>query len=323
MRIVFMGTPEFAVASLEALITEGHDIAAVVTASDKPGGRGRKEPLTSAVATYARKHALPLLQPEKLRDEHFLDALNKLQADLFVVVAFRMLPEVVWAMPPKGTINLHGSLLPAYRGAAPIHWAILNGEQETGVSLFFLKQQIDTGDIIHQEHIPIGPKETTGQLHDRMMHIGARALVRTVSWIVHHEIHPRQQTDALASHAPKIFTETARLDFNWSNKKLFDWVRGMNPYPAAWFNFQGKKIKIFNIHSHEGSHTEKPGSISFINRQMRIASAEGWIEILEIQPEGRQRMPIRDFLNGMNWKEGFIGVVDPLEDQTPNADLSH
>lgn len=315
MRIVFMGTPEFAVASLEALVREGHQIAAVVTASDKPGGRGRKEPLTSAVASYARKHALPLLQPEKLRDEDFLNALRTLNADLFVVVAFRMLPEVVWSMPPKGTINLHGSLLPAYRGAAPIHWAILNGEQETGVSLFFLKQQIDTGDIIHQEHIPIGPQETTGQLHDRMMHIGARALVRAVGWIVNHSHHPRPQEDANASPAPKIFTETARLDFNWSNKKLSNWVRGMNPYPAAWFNFQGKKIKIFSIQCHDGSHIEIPGTISLSNRKMRIASADGWIEILEIQPEGRQRMPIRDFLNGMNWKEGPIGIVDLHEDQ--------
>ncbi len=310
MRIVFMGTPEFAVASLERLLNEGHEVVAVVSASNKTGGRGRKAPIISAVSKFAMDRAIPLLQPEKLRDASFIASLQNYHADLFVVVAFRMLPEAVWSIPSLGTINLHGSLLPYYRGAAPIHWAVLNGEIETGVTIFFLKQDIDTGDIIHQEHIPIGAEEETGSVHDRMMYIGARALVRAMHWIEEGSVLKRRQSDEFASHAPKIYPETAVLDFNWSALKLFNWVRGMSPYPAAWFVFLGKKYKVFKLRPLSEQHSAAPGTLWSGPRFLKIACADGWIELLEIQPEGRNRMAVVDFLNGVSWGEGLIGCVD-------------
>jgi methionyl-tRNA formyltransferase len=310
MRIVFMGTPAFAVASLEALHREGYDIAGVVTATDKPGGRGRKQLVPSPVAVYARTHQLYLLQPEKLRDPVFLESLRALRAELFVVVAFRMLPEVVWSMPPLGSVNLHGSLLPAYRGAAPIHWAILNGERETGLTVFFLKQDIDTGDILHTEGLPIGPAETTGHLHDRMMSLGARVLCRAVRRIREGDYTLRPQPEQAPSHAPKIYPDMARLDPGKPTAQLLRWVHGMNPTPTAWFKLAGKKIKVFRAVRSGGTLAAPPGTLVVLGDTLCLTASDGSLELQELQPEGSRRMSARDFLNGMQWTDGFATPVD-------------
>jgi methionyl-tRNA formyltransferase len=228
-----MGTPQFAVPSLNVLVRHNYTVAGVVTATDKFGGRGGKQRIESAVKKYALAHNIPVLQPEKLRDPAFLDQLRALEADLFVVVAFRMLPEVVWAMPPKGTFNLHGSLLPKYRGAAPINWAIIRGEEETGVSTFFIQRDIDTGDILLQKKLKIGPDETAGQLHDRMMQLGAEAVLETVRLIESGDFELHEQDDRLATKAPKIFTETCAIDFDQSTRQVYNFIRSLSPYPAA------------------------------------------------------------------------------------------
>ena len=214
MKIVFMGTPDFAVASLDILVKNGFDVVAVITATDKLGGRGGKQVLQSGVKQYAVAHSLPVLQPEKLKNPEFIDILRDLEADLFVVVAFRMLPEIVWTMPPLGTINVHGSLLPKYRGAAPINWAVINGEKETGVTTFFLKHEIDTGDIIFREKLPIGEDETVGEIHDKMMLLGAETLLKTVQAIHSQNVIPQPQPNEAATHAPKIFHEMCQIDFS-------------------------------------------------------------------------------------------------------------
>lgn len=314
-----MGTPDFAVASLEALLQAGHEVAAVVTATDKPGGRGRKSLVSSPVAEYARLHQLPLLQPEKLRDPAFLQALRDYRADLFVVVAFRMLPEAVWAMPRLGSVNLHGSLLPAYRGAAPIHWAVLNGERETGVTIFFLKKDIDTGDILYAERLPIGPEETTGDVHDRMKHIGARALCRALRLVESGQYTLRPQPAEAAGHAPKIFTDTARLDVSWSLDRISRWIRGMNPYPSAWIQVEGKKLKLLRAQADGPTSLQPAGTLTVEGDRLRLAAADGWLEILELQPEGSRRMTSRDFINGMQWRNGFTTHIDLIS--IPSIDL--
>ncbi len=308
-RIVFMGTPEFAVASLDHLVQAGFSVVGVVTATDKPGGRGRNSVMTSAVKDRALALDIPILQPEKLRDPSFLEALHALNADLFVVVAFRMLPEVVWTMPRLGTVNLHGSLLPAYRGAAPIHWAVLNGETETGVTVFFLQHAIDTGDLLYQERMPIGTHETTGEVYTRMMYIGARALVRALRMIRSGEVHLRPQHEEGVSHAPKIFPDTAHLDFHWPIQKLANWVRGMNPYPSAWFLLDNKIVKVHAATIERASPSEAPGTMVLDQKSLRIAAPDGWLIPTELQMEGRKRVPILDFLNGMNWPQGRIGQI--------------
>src|SRR6187455_3565528 len=245
LRIVFMGTPEFAVASLEALVKAKCNIVGVITAPDKQAGRGMKV-TESAVKKYAVRHHLKVLQPEKLKNLEFLEELRSLNADLQIVVAFRMLPESVWNMPPLGTINLHGSLLPQYRGAAPINWAVINGEKETGVTTFKLQHEIDTGDILLQDRFPIGENETAGEIHDRMKEIGAAVLVKTVEGLVGGTLAevPQQQQDNLP-RAPKIFTETCKIDWNKPVDEIYNLIRGLSPYPTAFSYFDNKMMKIY------------------------------------------------------------------------------
>lgn len=304
-RIVFMGTPAFAVASLDALFNAGMEVAAVVTAPDKPAGRGR-QPRMSAVKEFALRHGLPVLQPEKLRDPAFLSALDALGAPLFVVVAFRMLPEVVWKMPRFGTINLHASLLPAYRGAAPINWAIINGENRTGVTTFFIQEQIDTGDIIGVEEVVIGPEETAGELHDRLASVGAALLVRTVEDILSGRARARQQ-DTVGigtSLAPKLTTEGCRIDWHRDVQHAHDFIRGLCPYPGAWTTLvrgDGNVSQFKVLRARRGettTMTEVPGTIRTADGEMRIACADGWITAIEVQAEGKRRMHAVEFLRG-------------------------
>ena len=243
MRIVFMGTPDFAVASLDILVQNGYDIAAVITAPDRLGGRGMKQIIESPVKKYAVEHNIRILQPEKLRNEDFLKELKELNAELQIVVAFRMLPEVVWNMPPLGTFNLHASLLPKYRGAAPINWAIINGEKTTGCTTFFLTHEIDTGNILLQNEISIDEQDTAGSLHDKLMTTGANLVLQTVRGIESQSITPFPQTGE-PSLAPKIFYDTCRIDWNTSVDKAYDFIRGLSPYPGAWTTVNGVQLKI-------------------------------------------------------------------------------
>lgn len=300
MRIVFMGTPDFAVPSLEILLENGYDIAAVVTAPDKPGGRQGTQ--VSAVKQCALRHGLPVLQPEKLKNPEFLDALRALRADLQIVVAFRMLPEVVWNMPPLGTMNLHASLLPKYRGAAPINWAIIRGEQETGITTFLLKHEIDTGDLLFQERIAIGENETAGELHDRMMMQGARLILRSVQALERGEVQPMPQTDAEVTHAPKIFTESCRINFELPAVQVHNFIRGLSPYPGAWTELDGKTLKILRTEKAEKPSAESPAApgtfVSDGKNYLKVSTSDGYLNILELQMEGKRRMNVRDFLNG-------------------------
>lgn len=298
MRIVFMGTPEFAVPSLEILLQHGYDIPAVITAADKPGGRsGIQE---SAVKKFAVARGLRVLQPEKLKNPEFLEELRALRADLQVVVAFRMLPEAVWNMPPLGTLNLHGSLLPKYRGAAPINWAIINGETETGVTTFLLRHEIDTGDVLFQEKIPIGENDTAGEIHDRMMLLGAQVVLRTVQAIERGEVRSLPQSDAEATHAPKIFTETCRIDFARPTAQVHNFIRGLSPYPGAWTMLDGKTLKILQtLKTGPGAVALPPGQfVSDGKNYLKISTLDGFVEVLELQMEGKRRMNVKDFLNG-------------------------
>ena len=316
-RIVFMGTPEFAVASLDKLFHEGYTIPAVITAPDKPAGRGKKLQ-ASAIKLYAEANGLKVLQPEKLKADDFLSELNRLQADLFVVVAFRMLPEVVWNMPEKGTINLHASLLPHYRGAAPINRAVMNGETETGLTTFFLTHEIDTGNVIAQIKLPIGPSDNAGDVHDRMMIAGADLLAETVEMIMNNNYHALPQTSGEGSEialksAPKIFKEDCLIDWSKPGMTIYNQIRGLSPYPAAYTEIHGEEfdpyqLKIFSSSFEpfeagiEGvlSHLS-PGTIVITNRKyMRIAASDGWISVKEVQQAGRKRMPVGDFLRGLS-----------------------
>ncbi|HLI93482.1 MAG TPA: methionyl-tRNA formyltransferase [Puia sp.] len=298
-RIVFMGTPDFAVASLDAIHRAGYPIAGVITAPDKPAGRGMQL-MESAVKKFAREHDLRVLQPAKLKDPAFLEELRALAPDLQVVVAFRMLPEVVWSLPPMGTINLHGSLLPDYRGAAPINWAIINGETETGVTTFQLKQDIDTGNILMQESVSIGPTETAGELHDRMKEIGARLLVRTIAGLAAGTLRERPQPNpAIPKHAPKIFTETCRIDWTRPTSVVYDLIRGLSPSPAAFTEFNGKTLKIFRAEKDPDGAAAVPGLPDTDNRSyLRFATADGYIRVTELQLEGKKRMKTEEFLRG-------------------------
>ena len=304
-----MGTPEFAVASLDALVGGGYNVVGVVTMPDKPAGRGYKMQF-SAVKEYALAHNLPLLQPEKLKNEEFLDALRALHADLQIVVAFRMLPEVVWAMPPLGTFNLHGSLLPQYRGAAPINWAIINGEQETGVTTFFLQQEIDTGDLILQKRTPITDGDNAGTIHDRLMSIGAAAVVETVDCIIAGTAPktPQPQGVTLKS-APKIFKETCRVDWTQSCHQIFNFVRGLSPYPAAWsvLHTDDKTIdiKLFEVTREPAAHTLQAGQVVCDGKNyLKVAVADGFVQIESLQPAGKKRMSASDWLRGQHGASG-------------------
>jgi methionyl-tRNA formyltransferase len=303
MRIVFMGTPEFAVTSLDALIKAGCEIVGVVTAPDKPAGRGQKVS-ESAVKQYAVANGLKVLQPEKLKNEKFLDELKALNADLQVVVAFRMLPEVVWNMPPKGTINLHASLLPQYRGAAPINWVIINGEKESGVTTFFLKQEIDTGDILFTEEIDLTGDETAGELHDSLMNMGAGLLVKTVKAVESGRYTENPQMHLAKGvelkHAPKIFKEDCKIDWNQSAEKVYNLIRGLSPYPTAFTILQEKILKVFGAEYQLTDTGEEPGEFLTDNRSyLKVAALDGFVNLTDVQLEGKKRMGIVEFLRGV------------------------
>ena len=300
MKIVFMGTPDFAVASLNALVEANFNVVAVVTAADKPAGRGQKLN-ESAVKKYAVEKGIPVLQPEKLKNPEFLAELKSYNADLQVVVAFRMLPEVVWAMPEKGTINLHGSLLPQYRGAAPINHAIINGEKESGVTTFFLTHEIDTGDIIQSASVEITNDETAGDLHDKLMNVGADLLVKTVTAIAegNYKEQPQPQSDVL-KHAPKIFKEDCKIDWNKTSEEVFNLIRGLSPYPTAFTLLNDKTLKVFKAEVEEKeSAIVAGGFLTDGKTYLKFATKDGFIKLLDIQYEGKKRMLIEDFLRGM------------------------
>ena len=309
LRIVFMGTPDFAVESLRCLVEGGYNVVGVVTMPDKAVGRHQSERTASPVKQYAAAQGLPVLQPEKLKDPAFLDELRALRADLQIVVAFRMLPEAVWAMPRLGTFNLHASLLPQYRGAAPINWAVINGETETGVTTFFLRHAIDTGDIIRQVRTPIADTDTAGDVHDRLMHIGGRLVVETVDSILDGTATavPQSSVDAPAElqPAPKIFKDTCRIDWSRGVKAVYDFVRGLSPYPAAWTELHnGKKtltLKIFATEKHFCTPSSAVGEVECDGQELfKIATTDGYLTVTELQLAGKRRMNVKDFLRGFH-----------------------
>ncbi len=309
LRIVFMGTPEFAVASLDALVKAGYNIVAVVTAPDKPAGRGMQLQ-QSAVKKYAVEHGLKILQPEKLKNPEFLEELKSLHADLQIVVAFRMLPEAVWNMPRMGTINLHGSLLPQYRGAAPINWAVINGEKETGVTTFKLKHEIDTGDILLQESFPIGENETVGEVHDKMKETGALLLVKTVKGLAEGTLNETPQSNVsdggrqTLKHAPKIFTETCKIDFTKSVNEVHNLIRGLSPFPGAFTYLDGKMLKIYRSEKEISTPKSLPGQFETDQKTfLKFACANGYVYVKELQLEGKKKMNVGDFLRGYHFTQ--------------------
>jgi methionyl-tRNA formyltransferase len=302
LKIVFMGTPEFAVASLEALVENGFNVVAVVTAPDKPAGRGMQLQ-QSAVKKYAVEKSIEVLQPVKLRDEQFIIRLQELDADIQIVVAFRMLPEIVWNMPPMGTLNVHGSLLPQYRGAAPINWAIINGEKETGVTTFKLQHAIDTGNILLQDTITITEDTTAGSLHDEMKTVGANTLIKTLEGLLNNSIEEQPQQTVVADetalkHAPKIFTEDCRIDFSKPVEQVYNLVRGLSPYPGAFTMLNGKTFKIYKARKAFAAHSLPAGELTIDKGDMKFACADGFLIAKEIQAEGKKKMNAADFLRG-------------------------
>ena len=308
LRIVFMGTPEFAVKSLEALVNSQHQVVGVVTVPDKPAGRGQKIQ-QSAVKQYAIMQGLPVFQPEKLREESFIDKLKELKADLFVVVAFRMLPEIVWQMPPLGTFNLHASLLPRYRGAAPINWAIINGDKKSGVTTFFLKHEIDTGNILFQEEVAINDRDNAGNLHDNLMEVGGKIVVKTVNAIAANDFALTSQDDMILkgyepTPAPKIFKDDCKISWDKASVSIQNLIRGLSPYPAAWFEMvkngnEPVSVKVFKSDFELVEHSHSIGSIHSDGKTfIKIASADGYISLLEFQLAGKKRMGVKDFLLG-------------------------
>jgi len=299
LRIVFMGTPEFAVPMLDTLFHSQHQIVGVITAPDKPAGRGMQLS-ESDVKKYGVANGLNILQPEKLKNEAFLNELRALNADLFVVVAFRMLPELVWNMPPLGTINLHASLLPNYRGAAPINWAIINGEKETGVTTFKLQHEIDTGEIIQREKIAIRDDETVGELYHELMDIGKDVLLKTVNAIASGD-YPLLPQDHITDvkHAPKIFKETCRIDWGRDAATIYNLIRGLSPYPAAWTTLQGKTLKVYAADKTIETHEKPIGERETDGKTyLRYSCADGYISLTDLQLEGKKRMGVEEFLRG-------------------------
>lgn len=316
LRIVYMGTPDFAVESLRALVEGGYNIVGVVTMPDKPMGRHGSVLQASPVKQYALSKGLPVLQPVKLKDEAFLSELRALQADLQIVVAFRMLPEVVWNMPPLGTFNLHASLLPQYRGAAPINWAVINGDTETGVTTFFLTHEIDTGKIIRQERLPIADTDDVGTVHDRLMAMGAGLVLETVDLLLEGkaEAVPQEafyQDPAELRPAPKIFKETCRIDWQLPMKQVYDFIRGLSPYPAAWTELvspEGERavLKIYQAEKRPDNHTLAAGTIRTDKKSyLDIAVEGGYLRLLSLQLAGKKRLPVSDFLNGFKQAGDF------------------
>ena len=303
LRIGFMGTPDFAVPSLEALLNNGFAVPVVVTAPDRPAGRGRKLK-SSPVKQFAQDHNIPVLQPERLKDPAFAEELRQYGVNLIVVVAFRMLPKEIWALPEHGTFNLHASLLPDYRGAAPINWAVINGETTTGVTTFFIDEKIDTGNILLQESTEIGPGETAGALHDRLMNLGARLVVDTVDWISSGQAMaiPQKQADP-AKHAPKLERENTRISWGAPRMAIFNKIRGLNPYPAAWTELENHgTVSLLKVYRSEFSDLTEPGipgQIKVLGRKWHVCAGDGWMELLEIQLPGKRRMAVSDALNGL------------------------
>ncbi|CAM3712206.1 methionyl-tRNA formyltransferase [Sphingobacterium prati] len=302
MRIIFMGTPDFAVASLEALIQSGEQVVAVVTVPDKPAGRGQKIQ-ESAIKIYATQHHIPVLQPVKLRDEAFLAELKNYQADLQVVVAFRMLPEVVWNMPKYGTINVHASLLPQYRGAAPINHAIINGEKESGVTTFLLQHEIDTGNILLAEKVDIRETDTAGNLHDNLMHAGARTLLQTIKELKAGTLQPKSQDDIVPTtalkHAPKIFKDDCKINWDQSTDVVYNFIRGLSPYPTAFTTLNDKVLKIYKTEKEKMATVTVPGTVETDQKNyLKFATQDGYISVSELQLEGKKKMNVVDFLKG-------------------------
>ncbi len=300
LRIVFMGTPDFAVPTLEKLVSAGLNVVGVITAVDKLGGRGRKWLLQSAVKKYALSHRIPVIQPKNLKRASFIDLLTSLRPDLQIVVAFRMLPEVVWSLPPMGTINLHASLLPAYRGAAPINWAIIRGEKMTGLTTFFIQKEIDTGRLLKQVQIPIHKDDTAGSLHDRMMHAGATLVHDTIVDLCAGQLEPKEQDHSQATGAPKIFKDSCEIDFTQSCASVYDFVRGLSPYPTARTRLDGVSLKIYAVKcTDQPSSHLAPGQVVSDGRTfLRMACIDTFVEVLDLQLEGRKRMDSQTFLNG-------------------------
>lgn len=298
-KIVFMGTPSFAVASLKALLDAKMNVVGVVTAPDKPAGRGMQLQ-QSAVKQFALEHQLPIAQPEKLKSPEFFAQIQAWQPDLQIVVAFRMLPESIWSYPPMGTLNVHGSLLPKYRGAAPINWAIINGEKETGVTTFRLQHAIDTGDILLQERIPISQDMTAGELHDTMMEVGAQTLVKTLVGLIAGTIQSKPQEETLASlHAPKIFTKDCQINWQQPVAQIHNLIRGLAPFPGALTKVDGKIVKLFSTSIVHENPKEPAGCfVTDGKTYVRFACSDGYIQLNDIQWEGKKRMPIADFLRG-------------------------
>uniref|UniRef100_UPI00404855BF methionyl-tRNA formyltransferase n=1 Tax=Algoriphagus sp. TaxID=1872435 RepID=UPI00404855BF len=302
LRIIYMGTPEFAVPALEKLVDAGWNVIAVITAPDKPQGRGQKL-VGSPVKEAAERLDIPVLQPTNLKDPGFQQELKELAADLQIVVAFRMLPEAVWNMPPLGTFNLHASLLPNFRGAAPINWALIQGEKVTGVTTFFLQHEIDTGNILFQEKVTILPEDNLGSLYEKLMNLGANLVVQTVVAIANKDIHPLPQDEALAIHsAPKIFKETGKIDWITSATSIHNLIRGLSPYPGAWTELQGKSCKIFASTHLEGKLSGKaPGEwTSDFKTYLHFQCGQGILVVQELQLEGKKRMKVDELLRG--WK---------------------
>ncbi|AKD05281.1 methionyl-tRNA formyltransferase [Pontibacter korlensis] len=303
LRIVFMGTPDFAVPTLQTLVEHKYNVVAVITAPDKPAGRGQKLN-QSPVKEYAVAQGIPVLQPTNLKSEVFLEELRSYRANLQIIVAFRMLPEVVWAMPELGSFNIHASLLPQYRGAAPINWAIINGEKETGVTSFFLKHEIDTGDLIFQERVPILDEDDFGTLYEKLKYSGAELALRTVQAIERGEVQPQPQvTSAETKHAPKIFKDTCEINWGMPAEKVRNFIRGLSPYPAAWSKLNGKNFKIFKVEALENAgYTSELGTVHTDNKTfLHIQTAAGAISVLDLQMEGKKRMPVQDLLRGYNF----------------------
>ena len=317
IRIVYMGTPDFAVPTLEGLLNQGYNVVGVVTMPDKAIGRHHEVPQQSPVKQCAIAHDIPVLQPEKLRDEEFLEALKAWNADLQIVVAFRMLPQVVWGMPRLGTFNLHAALLPQYRGAAPINWAVINGDKETGLTTFLLDEEIDTGKIILQERIPIGEGETAGDVHDKLMEMGPALVCRTVELIAEgaYDAIPQDQfmTDEPLRPAPKIFRETCQICWQQHTvKSTYNFIRGLSPYPAAWTNLVNEDgnettLKIFKSQPQEETVSDPAGTIETDGRTyMKVALKDGWLHLLEVQLAGKKRMDISDFLRGAHLEGSYL-----------------
>lgn len=310
LRIVFMGTPEFAVETLQALVENEYNVVAVVTQPDKPVGRHQTEMQPSEVKKYAVAHGLPVLQPEKMKDPVFIEQLRSYNANLQVVVAFRMLPEVVWAMPAYGTFNVHAALLPQYRGAAPINWAVINGETETGVTTFFLDHDIDTGRIILKKHFPIPDEADVEYVYDGLMHLGAQICLETLEAIIAADGHPVSipQDNILdgspIKNAPKIFKETCQIDWAKSAKQVYDFVRGLSPYPGAWTTLvtpdaKETVLKVYKTHKTGRVAGQESGTLLVDGKSLLVACTDEWLEICELQLAGKKRMQAGDFLNGM------------------------